>query len=41
MSVDGGTTIHLGGPKYADFEVEPGDPIPAAMVEETPSTIAS
>ena len=26
--VEGGTAIHLGGPKYAGFEVEPGDPIP-------------
>jgi hypothetical protein len=39
--VEGGTGIHLGGPKYSEFEVEPGDPIPARAPMETPSTIAS
>jgi hypothetical protein len=39
--VEGGRGILLGGPKYAEFEVEPGDPIPGCAVEETPSTIAS
>ena len=33
--------MRLGGPKYAEFEVEPGDPIPDGTPEETPSTIAS
>ena len=28
--VDGGSGLRLGGPKYAEFEVEPGDPIPSA-----------
>jgi hypothetical protein len=28
-AVDGATGISLGGPKYAQFEVEPGDPLPA------------
>jgi len=27
--VDGGTRITLGGPKYAEFEIEPGEPLPA------------
>jgi hypothetical protein len=35
------TSIALGGPKYARFEVEPGRPLPGRVVEETPSTIAS
>ena len=26
-AVDGGTGIALGGPKYADYEVEPGRPL--------------
>jgi hypothetical protein len=29
-SVGGGRGIRLGGPKYAEFEVDRGDPIPAA-----------
>jgi len=33
--------LRLGGPKYAEFEVERGDPIPGCMVEEAASTIAS
>jgi Holliday junction resolvase-like predicted endonuclease len=28
-SVLGGTAVHLGGPQYADFEVEPGRPLPS------------
>ena len=39
--VEGGAGLRLGGPKYADFEVERGDPIPGCMVEEAASTIAS
>jgi hypothetical protein len=39
--VEGGNAICLGGPKYAEFEVERGDPIPGCTFEETPSTIAS
>jgi PD-(D/E)XK endonuclease len=27
-AVEGGTALHLGGPKYAEFEVEPGRPLP-------------
>jgi hypothetical protein len=38
--VEGGRGI-LGGPKYAEFEVETGDPIPGCTVEETLSRIAS
>jgi PD-(D/E)XK nuclease superfamily protein len=39
--IEGVRGLLLGGPKYAEFEVEPGDPIPGAVLEETPSTIAS
>ena len=39
--VDGGSGLRLGGPKYAEFEVEPGDPIPSAHRAERRSTIAS
>jgi hypothetical protein len=39
--VEGGTGLRLGGPKYAAFEVERGDPIPGCAVPETASTIAS
>ena len=39
--VDGGRGILLGGPKYAEFEVEPGDPIPGCTAAETLSRIAS
>jgi hypothetical protein len=28
-AIAGGTGILLGGPKYADFEVDPGTPLPA------------
>jgi hypothetical protein len=28
--VEGGTSLHLGGPKYAEFEVERGRPLPSA-----------
>ena len=34
--VEGGTAIHLGGPKYAEFEVERGAPIPDALVAVPP-----
>ena len=27
-AVEGGTGVNLGGPKYAEFEVEPGRPLP-------------
>jgi hypothetical protein len=39
--VEGATAIHLGGRKYAEFEVQRGDPIPGCTVEETPSKLAS
>jgi hypothetical protein len=39
--VAGGTGLRLGGPKYAEFEVESGDPIPGCIVQEDASTIAS
>ena len=38
--VEGVTAILLGGPKYGEFEVGRGDPIPGGA-EATPSTIAS
>jgi hypothetical protein len=37
----GGTSIALGGPRYAEFEVEPGRPLPARTHDEVASTIAS
>jgi len=39
--VEGGTALRLGGPKYAEFEVDRGDPIPGCAVELPASTIAS
>jgi hypothetical protein len=36
----GGRTLRLGGPKYAEFEVERGDPIPAAPPLQSASPIA-
>jgi hypothetical protein len=37
--IEGGRQVQLGGPKYADFEVEPGSPLPSGAVAETASTI--
>ena len=34
--IDGGRGLALGGPKYAEFEVERGDPIPDTLVSRTP-----
>jgi hypothetical protein len=34
--VEGGSAIRLGGPKYSQFEVETGDPIPHAPAENAP-----
>jgi hypothetical protein len=39
--VEGGSAIHLGGPKYASFEVERGDPIPEGRVSGPPLQSAS
>ena len=39
--IEAGCGLRLGGPKYAEFEVEQGDPIPGCTVGETPSRIAS
>ena len=39
--IEGGTSIHLGGPKYAEFEVEPGEPIPGAPILDAPLQSAS
>ena len=38
--VDGGRGLGLGGPKYGEFEVDRGDPIPGCAVELPASTIA-
>ncbi len=37
--VAGGSGLRLGGPKYAEFEVERGEPIPGHTAEESASTI--
>jgi hypothetical protein len=39
--VEGGRGLALGGPKYGEFEVDRGDPIPGCTVELPASTIAS
>jgi hypothetical protein len=39
--IEGGRGLCLGGPKYGEFEVEPGEPIPGCSVELPASTIAS
>jgi PD-(D/E)XK endonuclease len=39
--IEGGRSIRLGGPKYAEFEVEPGDPLPGRVADERGSTIDS
>jgi PD-(D/E)XK nuclease superfamily protein len=39
--IEGATAIHLGGPKYSEFEVEGGDPIPPARAVCTPLQSAS
>jgi hypothetical protein len=40
-SLDGGTGIQLGGPKYSEYEVEPGRPLPDRHAPEPASTIGS
>jgi hypothetical protein len=35
------TSVQLGGPRYAEFEVEPGSPLPSRIGAEGASTIAS
>jgi PD-(D/E)XK endonuclease len=37
--IEGAITILLGGPKYAEFEVERGDPIPSTSGRTSASTI--
>ena len=34
--IEGATAIHLGGPKYGEFEVESGDPIPDRAIAGPP-----
>ncbi|HEU0025203.1 MAG TPA: group I intron-associated PD-(D/E)XK endonuclease [Thermoleophilaceae bacterium] len=38
-NVDGGSGMLLGGPKYANFEVEPGRPLPGNPHQDDASTI--
>jgi hypothetical protein len=38
-AIVGGRGVNLGGPKYAEFEVEPGPPLPPRHAEEPASTI--
>jgi hypothetical protein len=40
-ALQGKTNVALGGPKYAEFEVEAGPPLPVRTADQTPSTIAS
>jgi PD-(D/E)XK endonuclease len=40
-ALQGKSRIALGGPRYAEFEVELGRPLPARTLEETTSRIAS
>lgn len=40
-ALGGGSKIVLGGPKYSEFEVEPGRPLPGRDAEESASTIDS
>jgi hypothetical protein len=40
-ALEGGTSVALGGPKYAEFEVERGRPLPVPAEDETASTIVS
>jgi PD-(D/E)XK endonuclease len=40
-ALEGGTSVALGGPKYADFEVEAGRPLPERVLEKGASTIDS
>ena len=37
--IEGATAIHLGGPKYSEFEVQRGDPIPDTAGNAGASTI--
>ena len=39
-ALEGGRAIALGGPKYAEYEVAPGPPIPDRPHQTPPSTIA-
>src|SRR5215210_6275226 len=39
--LSGGSALVVGGPKYAEFEVDPGAPIPGYPPFGSPSTIAS
>jgi hypothetical protein len=41
VKVGGDTGLRVGGPKYAEFEVDQGDPIPAARVPSPPLQSAS
>jgi hypothetical protein len=38
-ALGGSTSIHVAGPKYSEFEVEPGDPIPVETERQVDSRI--
>ena len=40
-AIEAATAIRLGGPKYSDYEVEPGEPIALRTAKRGLSTIAS
>jgi hypothetical protein len=40
-AISGGRGLNLGGPKYSEFEVEPGRPLPIRQDEGPASTIGS
>src|SRR3954468_5676013 len=40
-AIEGHTSIKLAGPKYSEFEVESGPPLPSKTEPQPPSTIAS
>ena len=39
--IEGETSIVLGGRKYAQFEIEPGEPLPSKTAEKLATTIAT
>ena len=41
VRIEAETAIVLGGPKYAEFEIEPGPPLPARTLAKATTTIAS
>jgi hypothetical protein len=41
VRIEGALGMVAGAPKFREFEIEPGPPLPERTVEERPSTIAS